>query len=374
MKQLRFHLKDIHGIEVGSKAVGKRKRENSDEKTGVVNEKKPRVNTTHHKELNFICLTTETIKKATREQRSLLVKSISEEHQDAISEVSAHSTEVGICFTPMDSPNTTQTSYLSSPTEIVSSLNTGIHHPEFMYPQIRDGSVHTPIELCEETREPLETFFQLDIPVELAGNTENQTDNRSSQRPKISDIKENVIMSDDILDPRLRLITSGALPEISSSLGELPISTTHQNPSLPTSPINDKATPSINEENNIHTMELILAKWSERKKKRLHVWYLLKWEGYPNNKNLWARKANIDPIMVDHYNSSYKRNHLGVKLVNDRIQRGKKEYEIKWLRRPASENSWLKKDDISTEKIKEYEKNTNRQKNSNNNRGINEEK
>jgi Chromo (CHRromatin Organisation MOdifier) domain len=44
-------------------------------------------------------------------------------------------------------------------------------------------------------------------------------------------------------------------------------------------------------------------------------------------------------------------NHLGVRLLDQRLQSGKVEYFVEWKGRPESENSWEKEVTISRERI-----------------------
>jgi hypothetical protein len=84
------------------------------------------------------------------------------------------------------------------------------------------------------------------------------------------------------------------------------------------------------------------------------VWYLVKWEGFGDDKNTWQEQDDIGSDLVDNFEARYQGN-FGVKLLKKRERRGKNEYFVKWKGRPTGENSWEKEDTIHTERIEEFE-------------------
>ncbi|KAH6670215.1 hypothetical protein B0J14DRAFT_703182 [Halenospora varia] len=98
-------------------------------------------------------------------------------------------------------------------------------------------------------------------------------------------------------------------------------------------------------------VEALLAKWKQGKTS----WYLVKWEGFPDEENMWVKKDGIDLELVKAFEAIYQGNHLGVRLLKKRVRRGKVEYLVEWKGRPKRENSWEKEATISRERIMEFE-------------------
>jgi hypothetical protein len=96
-------------------------------------------------------------------------------------------------------------------------------------------------------------------------------------------------------------------------------------------------------------VEALLAKLTVRNV----VWYLVKWEGFGDDKNTWQEQDDISSDLVDNFEASYQGN-FGVELLKKRERRGKIEYFVKWKGRPSGENSWEKEDTIHSERIKEF--------------------
>jgi Chromo (CHRromatin Organisation MOdifier) domain len=98
-------------------------------------------------------------------------------------------------------------------------------------------------------------------------------------------------------------------------------------------------------------VEALLAKWKQGKTN----WYLVKWEGFPDEENMWVKKDGIDQELVKAFEATYQGNFLGVRLLKKRVRRGKAEYLVEWKGRPKRENSWEKEATISRERITEFE-------------------
>ncbi|OBT82023.1 hypothetical protein VE02_09814 [Pseudogymnoascus sp. 03VT05] len=97
-------------------------------------------------------------------------------------------------------------------------------------------------------------------------------------------------------------------------------------------------------------VEALLAKSTVRNV----VWYLMKWEGFGDDKNMWQEQDDISSDLVDNFKASYQGN-FGVELLKKRERRGKIEYFVKWKGRLSSGNSWEKEDKIHSKRIKEFE-------------------
>jgi hypothetical protein len=100
----------------------------------------------------------------------------------------------------------------------------------------------------------------------------------------------------------------------------------------------------------IYEVEALLAKWKQGKTN----WYLVKWEGFPDEDNMWVKKDGIDPELVKAFEATYQGNHFGVRLLKKRVRRRKVEYFVEWKGRPKRENSWEKEATISRERIMEF--------------------
>jgi hypothetical protein len=108
----------------------------------------------------------------------------------------------------------------------------------------------------------------------------------------------------------------------------------------------------IDAEEDIWEPEALLAKWKQGKT----TWYLVKWEGFPDEKNTWEPQQNIiTKKLVQDFEASYRGNHLGVRLLKKRVRKGKAEYFVEWKGRPKKDNSWEKEATISRERITEFE-------------------
>ncbi|KFY42804.1 hypothetical protein V494_02234 [Pseudogymnoascus sp. VKM F-4513 (FW-928)] len=77
-------------------------------------------------------------------------------------------------------------------------------------------------------------------------------------------------------------------------------------------------------------VEALLAKLTVRNV----VWYLVKWEGFGDDKNTWQEQDDISSDLVDNFEASYQGN-FGVELLKKRERRGKTEYFVKWKGRPT---------------------------------------
>ncbi len=107
-------------------------------------------------------------------------------------------------------------------------------------------------------------------------------------------------------------------------------------------------TTAIDEEEDIWEVEALLAKWKQGKR----ILYLVKWKGFPDEANTWENKRDIDPELVEKFDTDYKENGgnlIGVEVVDVRVQRGTIEYLVKWKGRSNAENSWEKGSTISPE-------------------------
>ncbi|KFY68489.1 hypothetical protein V496_01034 [Pseudogymnoascus sp. VKM F-4515 (FW-2607)] len=72
------------------------------------------------------------------------------------------------------------------------------------------------------------------------------------------------------------------------------------------------------------------------------IWYLVKWAGFRDEDNTWQKRDDISSDLINDFEASYRGNYLGVQLLKKRERRGKIEYFVGWKGRPAVENSWEK--------------------------------
>ncbi|OAF61262.1 hypothetical protein VC83_01967 [Pseudogymnoascus destructans] len=79
------------------------------------------------------------------------------------------------------------------------------------------------------------------------------------------------------------------------------------------------------------------------------IWYLVKWAGFRDEDNTWQKRDDISSDLINDFEA------IRVQLLKKREQKGKIEYFAKWKGRPAGENSWEKEATISREGILEFE-------------------
>ena len=85
------------------------------------------------------------------------------------------------------------------------------------------------------------------------------------------------------------------------------------------------------------------------------IWYLVKWAGFRDEDNTWQKRDDISSDLITDFEASYRGNYLGVQLLKKRERRGKIEYFVEWKGRPAAENTWEKEVTINRERILEFE-------------------
>jgi hypothetical protein len=85
------------------------------------------------------------------------------------------------------------------------------------------------------------------------------------------------------------------------------------------------------------------------------IWYLVKLAGFLDKDNTWQKRDDISSDLINDFEASYRGNYLGVQLLKKRERRGRIEYFVAWKGRPAAENSWEKEVTISRERILEFE-------------------
>ena len=69
------------------------------------------------------------------------------------------------------------------------------------------------------------------------------------------------------------------------------------------------------------------------------IWYLVKWAGFRDEDNTWQKRDDISSDLINDFKASYQGNSSGVQLLKKREWRGKIEYFVKWKGRLAVENS-----------------------------------
>ncbi|KFY66397.1 hypothetical protein V497_00940 [Pseudogymnoascus sp. VKM F-4516 (FW-969)] len=85
------------------------------------------------------------------------------------------------------------------------------------------------------------------------------------------------------------------------------------------------------------------------------IWYLVKWAGFQDEDNTWQKRDDISSDLINDFEASYRGNYLGVQLLKKRERRGKIEYFVQWKGRPTGENSWEKEVTINRERILDFE-------------------
>ncbi|OBT68004.1 hypothetical protein VE03_01524 [Pseudogymnoascus sp. 23342-1-I1] len=166
----------------------------------------------------------------------------------------------------------------------------------------------------------------------------------------------------DLVDPQLR----DALPSSTSILPATTNSTedTHRS-ILPTTPGNIESTEvqplrSSRVESNLVAIDATEPRWEveallAKSKVGNVIWYLVKWAGFRDEDNTWQKRDDISSDLISDFEASYRGNYFGVQLLKKRERRGKMEYFVQWKGRPEAENSWEKEVTISRERILEFE-------------------
>ncbi|KAH7145987.1 hypothetical protein EDB81DRAFT_883382 [Dactylonectria macrodidyma] len=137
-----------------------------------------------------------------------------------------------------------------------------------------------------------------------------------------------------------------------------PQPTPQQSLSIPAAVSSPRTTDTLSleaDDDVVYEVEALLAKaqWGRTS------YYLVKWEGYPDDDNLWVERDNIAADIVNDFDTAYERyggNHTGITLLKKRSRRGKLEYLVSWTGRPRKENSWIGDSKISMDLIEEWEK------------------
>ncbi|KAG4433659.1 hypothetical protein IFR05_010862 [Cadophora sp. M221] len=134
-----------------------------------------------------------------------------------------------------------------------------------------------------------------------------------------------------LINPNLQ----DALPSFTSTLLATANSAEDAHESIPTTtpghikssviqPLYDSQPIAIDAKRGIWKAEALLAKWKRGKT----TWYLMKWKGFPHEGNTWEKRKDISPELVEGFEATYKGNHLGVRLLEKRAQRGKVKYLV----------------------------------------------
>ncbi|KFX94497.1 hypothetical protein O988_06272, partial [Pseudogymnoascus sp. VKM F-3808] len=84
------------------------------------------------------------------------------------------------------------------------------------------------------------------------------------------------------------------------------------------------------------------------------IWYLVKWAGFQDGDNTWQKRDDISTGLINDFEANYQGNYLGVQLLKKRERRGRNEYFVEWKGRPEAENSWEKENTIHCERIIEF--------------------
>ncbi|OAF55460.1 hypothetical protein VC83_08266 [Pseudogymnoascus destructans] len=139
----------------------------------------------------------------------------------------------------------------------------------------------------------------------------------------------------DLLDPQLR----DALPSTSSLAATADFTTgphrdilSTRNKEHTTLQLHCGSQGVESDTDEICDVEALLAKLTVRNV----VWYLVKWEGFGDDKNMWQEQDDISSDLVDNFEASYQGN-FGVELLKKRELRGKIEYFVKWKGRPMKQ-------------------------------------
>jgi hypothetical protein len=85
---------------------------------------------------------------------------------------------------------------------------------------------------------------------------------------------------------------------------------------------------------------------------------LIKWEGFPHNKNTWEPPENVSDYDIQSFKATYIGNQL-VKVLKEREGYHTTEYYVRWTAqwdwtRPARKWAWLEELHVSKDKVAKY--------------------
>ncbi|KAM5354576.1 hypothetical protein ACJ41O_001223 [Fusarium nematophilum] len=107
---------------------------------------------------------------------------------------------------------------------------------------------------------------------------------------------------------------------------------------------------SLDKEENEFEVESLVAKGRIGRR----VWYKVKWKGYPETDNSWVRKKDIGTGAIANYESRHPQGQGEFrfeKLVAKREVDGIMLFEVRWHGQPESENIWVDRWDIGAKVI-----------------------
>ncbi|KFZ18875.1 hypothetical protein V502_03915 [Pseudogymnoascus sp. VKM F-4520 (FW-2644)] len=167
----------------------------------------------------------------------------------------------------------------------------------------------------------------------------------------------------DLLDPQLQNALSSSTSVLPATADSTEVA---QGSILSTTPGNIESTEvqplrsSQGVESNLVAIDATEGRWEveallAKSKVGNVIWYLVKWAGFRDEDNTWQKRDDISSDLINDFEASYRGNYLGVQLLKKRERRGRIEYFVEWKGRPTGENSWEKEGTISRERILEFE-------------------
>jgi hypothetical protein len=114
----------------------------------------------------------------------------------------------------------------------------------------------------------------------------------------------------------------------------------------------DKSLP-LDQEGTEFEVESLIAKGRIGRR----VWYKVKWKGYPESDNSWVKKKDIGTGAIANYEEKHIQGRGEFKferLVSKQEVGGTILYEAKWQEQPDSENIWVDKWDLGAKVIAEF--------------------
>jgi hypothetical protein len=167
----------------------------------------------------------------------------------------------------------------------------------------------------------------------------------------------------EMIDPQLQdtYNTASAATELGNEDGKADSAAEpeHEDLTLSGALLGDQGTTqepvAIDKADNIWTVDTILAVWP---KKDGTVRYLIKWEGFPHNKNTWEPPENVSDYDIQSFKATYTGNQL-VEVLKEREGSHTTEYYVRWTAqwdrtRPARKWAWLEEHHVSKDKVAEY--------------------
>ncbi|KAJ4175781.1 hypothetical protein NW755_014761 [Fusarium falciforme] len=166
-----------------------------------------------------------------------------------------------------------------------------------------------------------------------------------------SSMDTDVSFQDNSTEQVSEVTKAGITPDLTSNdeelIGRVPMRDNQDEES------HDKPLP-LNQEGTEFEVESLVAKGRIGRR----VWYKVKWKGYPESDNSWVKKKDIGTGAIANYEERHPQGRGEFKferLVSMQEVDGTILYGVKWQGQPESENVWVDKWDLGAKVVSAFE-------------------